>query len=121
MSGRSKNGDREKAEGVTPSSGNVFADIGLPNPGLALAKANLAHRIAELIKQRKSTPTQAAEVLGLTQPKVSDLLRGQLQGFTLDRLLKLLNKLGQDVEISVRPALGDVSDADTRVTCHRTA
>ena len=104
-----------KAAAVTPSSGNVFADLGLPDAGVALAKADLAHCIAELIRQRKYTQTQAAEVLGLTQPKVSDLVRGSLNGFTVDRLLKLLNRLGQDVEIAVRPTPRKNSPASTRV------
>ncbi len=104
-----------KAVAVTPSSGNVFADLGLPDAGVALAKADLAHRIAELIRQRKYTQTRAAEVLGLTQPKVSDLVRGHLPGFTVDRLLKLLNRLGQDVEIAVRPTSRKNSPASTRV------
>ncbi len=103
------------AEPVTPSSGNVFADLGLPEAGVALAKANLAIRICEVIGERKLTQAKAAALLGVTQPKVSDLVRGKLDGFTVDRLLKFLNRLGQDVEISVRPTKGKATAADTRV------
>lgn len=113
----SKPKDNRQPAGVIPSSGNVFADLDIPNPSLSLAKANLAHRIAELVHQRKYTQVQAAELLGVTQPKVSELIRGRLQGFTLDRLLKFLNRLGQDVEISVRPSKGKGSPPDTRVVC----
>lgn len=89
---------------VEPGSGNVFADLGLPNPGLALAKAKLVQHIRDLIAERKLTQTQAAELLGLDQPKVSTLVRGNVSGYTLDRLVRFLNALGQRVEISVRPA-----------------
>jgi predicted XRE-type DNA-binding protein len=104
-------------EVVTPSSGNVFADLGVPGAGLALAKANLAHRISEVIKERKLSQTKAADLLGVSQPKVSDLMRGKLDGFTLDRLLKFLNRLDQEVEISVRSVKGTKKPADTRVVC----
>ena len=100
---------------VTPSSGNVFADLGVPEAGIALAKANLAHRICEVIGERKLSQTKAAVLLGVTQPKVSDLMRGKLDGFTVDRLLKFLNRLDQDVDISVRPVKGPKKVATTRV------
>ncbi|MGC1273072.1 MAG: helix-turn-helix transcriptional regulator [Planctomycetaceae bacterium] len=100
---------------MAPGSGNVFADLGVPNAGVALAKANLAHRICEIIGERKLTQTKAASLLGVTQPKVSDLMRGKLDGFTVDRLLRFLNRLDQDVEISIRPAKGSLRPAGTRV------
>jgi predicted XRE-type DNA-binding protein len=93
----------------------VFADLGVPEAGIALAKANLAHRICEVIRERKLNQTQAAEVLGVNQPKVSDLMRGRLDAFSVDRLLKFLNRLDQDVEISVRPTKNRETPADTRV------
>lgn len=85
-----------------PSSGNVFADLGIANPDLALAKAELVQRIRELIVERKLTQSGAAGLLGLDQPKVSALLRGRVEGYTFDRLFRFLNALGQNVEISVR-------------------
>jgi predicted XRE-type DNA-binding protein len=85
------------------SSGNVFADLGLPEPEKALAKAHLAHRISAIIEQRKLTQAKAAEILGIPQPRVSNLVRGRLSGFSMDRLVKFLNALDQDVEITVKP------------------
>lgn len=89
---------------VEESSGNVFADIGLPNPEERLAKADLAIRISEAIRSRRLTQTQAARVLKIDQPKISRLLRGQLSGFSTERLMHFLILLGRDVEITVRPA-----------------
>jgi predicted XRE-type DNA-binding protein len=89
---------------VERGSGNVFADLGIPNPDLALVKAELVQRIRDLIAERKLTQTQAARLLGLDQPKVSTLVRGRVEGYSIDRLLRFLNALGQRVEITVRPA-----------------
>jgi predicted XRE-type DNA-binding protein len=97
---------------IERGSGNVFADLGLPNPDLALAKAELVQRIRELIAERKFTQSKAARLLGIDQPKVSALVRGRVEGYSIDRLIRFLNALGQRVEISVRPnARGDVSQA----------
>jgi predicted XRE-type DNA-binding protein len=82
----------------------VFADLGVPQPDLALAKAKLVQQIRTLIAARKLTQAKAADLLGLDQPKVSTLLRGRTDGYSLDRLFKLLHRLGQHVEIIVRPA-----------------
>ncbi len=87
----------------TPSCGNVFADLDLPDPELLLAKAKLSIKIERLIKERRLTQKQATKLMGLTQPNVSDLLRGRLDDFTLDRLFRCLDALGQEVEIVVRP------------------
>ncbi len=89
---------------VERGSGNVFADLGLPNPDLALAKAELVQRIRSLIAERKLTQVKAAELLGLDQPKVSAPVRGRVAGYSIDGLLRFLNALGQRVEISVRPS-----------------
>ena len=98
---------------IEASSGNVFADLGFPNPDEALMKAQLAGRILELITDRKLTQKQAAVVLGIDQPKVSALLRGKLAGFSTERLLRFINTLGQDVEIVIRPTRHE--QASTRV------
>lgn len=87
---------------VTPSSGNVFADLGLANADELLAKAELVRQIGGVIDARNLTQKEAAEVIGTTQPKVSDLLRGRLTGFSMDRLIRFLNALDQDVEIIVK-------------------
>jgi predicted XRE-type DNA-binding protein len=112
-----KEARKEKEEGtvpVEPSSGNVFADLGLKNPEELLAKAELVQRIADLIAERRLTQVRAAKLLGIDQPKVSALLRGKLDGFSTDRLFRFLNALGSDVEIVIRPARRGKA-ADTRV------
>jgi predicted XRE-type DNA-binding protein len=86
------------------SSGNVFADLGLPNPEERLTKAMLASQIAELIEGRGFTQNQAAARLGIDQPRISNLLRGRLRGFSTDRLIAFLNALNCDVIITIRPA-----------------
>src|SRR3990167_4583651 len=88
------------------SSGNVFADLGLPNPEECLIKADLAIQINKLIQQRKSNQTDAAKLLGLDQPKISALNRGRLSGFSVERLFKLLSILDQDIEIVIKPHRG---------------
>ncbi len=86
---------------VTRGSGNVFADIGLPDADELLVKAELAHRIGVLIDGL--TQAAAAKRLGIDQPKVSRLLRGDLYGFSTEQLMRFLNDLGQDVAIEVKP------------------
>ncbi|MBM3226867.1 MAG: XRE family transcriptional regulator [Candidatus Tectomicrobia bacterium] len=87
---------------VSLSSGNIFADLDVPAPEEMLAKAELARRVSRILRQRHLTQQQAAEVLGIDQPKVSALMRGRLAGFSLDRLLRFLNALDRDVEIVVK-------------------
>jgi predicted XRE-type DNA-binding protein len=88
---------------VERGSGNVFADLGFSNPDLALAKAKLVQRIRELIEERKLTQVKAAKLLGLDQPKVSALVRGRVDGYSIDRLFRFLTALAQRIEITVRP------------------
>ena len=87
---------------VTGGSGNVFADLGLPLADERQAKAELVRQIALLIEQAGWTQVEAARQLDIDQPKVSALLRGQLSGFSTERLLRFLTALGQDVEIVIR-------------------
>lgn len=89
---------------VTRGSGNVFADLGLPNPEEHLAKAQLASMIDDVIRDRGLTQEEAAALMGIDQPKVSHLLRGRFSGFSTHRLMEFLNALGRDVEIVVRAA-----------------
>ena len=84
-----------------PSSGNVFADLGIPHPEQYLAKAELAAKILAIVQRRRLTQTAAGELLGIPQPKVSALLNGRLDGFSSDRLFRFLNALGCDVQITV--------------------
>ena len=92
---------------VEESSGNVFADLGLPNPEERLAKALLSRMIEQAIKARGLTQAQAAQVLGTTQPKVSDVVRGNVGSFSMDRLFRFLTLLSMDVRISVSHAPDD--------------
>lgn len=87
----------------TVGSGNVFEDLGHPRPAEALAKAELARKIASLIAKRGLTQAAAAEMLQVDQPKVSALIRGRLAGFSLGRLVRFVVLLGNDVEIVVKP------------------
>ena len=87
---------------VTPSSGNVFLDIRVPEPDEELAKAQLASRIREIVRRSRLTQAAAAAVMGIDQPKVSALLSGRLAKFSSERLMRLLSRLGQDVEIVVK-------------------
>lgn len=88
-----------------PSSGNVFADLGLPDADTQLLKADLVRRIDGIIRQRRLTQAQAAELLGLSQPDVSRLLRGSFRDYSMERLLRLLTALGRDVDIVIRKPL----------------
>jgi len=87
----------------TPSSGNVFADLGLPDAEELNLKAELVFRISNILAERQLTQEQSAEVLGITQPKVSALLRGRLDGFSVERLMRFLTRLDCDIEIAVKP------------------
>ena len=86
------------------SSGNVFADLGLPKPDDLLAKAELTAQIIEEIQRRRLTQNQAASILGIDQPKVSALKQGHLSPFSIERLMRFLVLLGRDVEITVKQA-----------------
>src|ERR1700730_4049324 len=85
-----------------PSSGNVFADLNLPEADDLLAKAELAAKIIGEIQRRRMTQTQAAEILGIDQPKISALNQGKLSGFSIERLMRFLLLLGRDIEITVK-------------------
>ena len=93
---------RETKIPVTAGSGNVFADIGLPEPEEELTKAQLASHIRQVIKRRRLTQVAAASLMGVDQPKVSALLNGRLANFSSERLMRLLTALGQDVDITVK-------------------
>jgi predicted XRE-type DNA-binding protein len=87
---------------VKEGSGNVFADLGFVNPEREELKARLTLQIYRLIKARGLTQAQAGEVLGIKQPHVSSLMRGQSGSFSVERLMNFLAALGQDVQITVR-------------------
>ena len=90
----------------------MFRDLGFPRPECEEIKARLTLRIYRIIKDRKLTQTAAGAILGIKQPHVSGLMRGQSGNFSVERLMEFLTALGQDVEITVRPTRrvqGDVS------------
>lgn len=87
---------------VEHGSSNVFADLGLPDADAHLLKAGLVARIDAIIRRRDLTQTEAARLLGLSQPDVSRLLRGDFREYSLERLLRLLTTLGRDVDIVIR-------------------
>ena len=84
-------------------SGNVFQDIGVPNPEEHLVKAQLVFRIDGIVKERRLKQIEVAHLLGIRQPDVSKMLRGQFRQFSVERLMRFLVALNQDVEIVVKP------------------
>ena len=87
---------------IEPGSGNVFADLGRPDAETHLLKAELVARIDQIIRERRLTQARAAELLGISQPDVSRLLRGNFRDYSVERLLRLMTILGRDVEIVIR-------------------
>jgi len=89
---------------IESGSTNVYADLGMSDAEEMLVKAQLATKIGEIIKRRKLTQVQAAQLLGITQPKLSGLLRGQFRGVSETKMLECLTRLGRDVEIVIKSA-----------------
>ncbi|QLF92709.1 XRE family transcriptional regulator [Pseudomonas sp. ABC1] len=89
---------------IEESSGNPYADIGQTNASEMQVKARLATKIGEIIKSRRLTQLQAAEILGLPQPKVSDMLRGKFRGISEAKMIDCLSRLGRDVQILIKTA-----------------
>jgi predicted XRE-type DNA-binding protein len=114
---------RRTAIDIEPSSGNVFADLGFPEPEpepeLEQFKATLMLQIYRIIKGRKLTQIQAGKVLGIKQPNVSRLMRESSGSYCVDRLMEFLTALGQNVEVTIRPARkkhGAMSVTDIPIT-----
>lgn len=91
------------------SSGNVFAYIGLADPAEHFLKAKLVYKIDQIMKARRQKQAQAATLFGVTQPDVSKMLQGDFKQFSVERLLRFLIALGQDVDITIRPHRGPVA------------
>src|SRR5215208_2884274 len=104
-----------RREIIEVSSGNVFADLGFQDAEERLLKAKLATKIAQLIEKKGLTQAQTAERIALDQPKVSRLLRGQLSGFSADRLFAMLNRLGHSVEVRISAKERAPEKSHTRV------
>jgi predicted XRE-type DNA-binding protein len=94
---------RTRSARVTEGSGNVFADLGLPNPEQELLKARLALQIYLILKDSDMSQTEIAKILGVQQPQVSLLMRNRAGSFSVGRLMEFLTALRRDVEITVRP------------------
>jgi predicted XRE-type DNA-binding protein len=108
-----------KAPDHRVSSGNVFEDLGLSAATELQAKADLAYEISRTIEDRGLTQAEAAEILGVDQPKVSALVRGRLTGFSMERLYRFLIALGKEIEIVVRPRQSRTSRSSLRVSTSR--
>ncbi len=87
---------------IEQGSTNVYEDLGRPDAAELQVKAMLAAKIGEIIKHRHLTQVQASEILGIPQPKLSAMLRGQFRGISEAKMLECLNRLGRDIEIRVR-------------------
>lgn len=87
-------------------SGNIFADLGLPDADELLLKSHIVITLRQLIKARKLTQTEAAKRIGIGQPDLSNLLRGRFRGYSAERLMRMLTAFDHDVEITVRPRRG---------------
>lgn len=123
MSSRTKR-KRTHSQGentVTPSSGNVFADLGLRDADELLAKADLVHAIRQVVSSKKLSQRAAAAVLGVAQPDLSKLFRGRLEGFSIERLVRMLNALDQDVRIVVQPKPASRRRGTLRTLLRKTA
>jgi predicted XRE-type DNA-binding protein len=103
-------------EYVECSSGNIFADLGLANPEEMLLKANLAIAIRRLIEAKELTQAEAGKLVGLSQPKISDILHGRLRGYSVERLLGVVNRLGHNVEVRIAEEDVPANEARTMVT-----
>lgn len=106
---------RARSKKIERGGGNVFADLGFEDAEERLLKAKLATKIAQLIEEKGLTQAQAAERTALDQPKVSKLLRGQLSGFSADRLFAVLNRLGHSVEVRISAKERSPAKTHTRV------
>jgi predicted XRE-type DNA-binding protein len=104
-----------KKASITPGSNNVFSDLGLPEATDRLLKAQLALKIRQLIEQKAMTQAEVAPLLGLDQPKVSNLMRGLLAGFSVERLFGILNRLGRNVEVRISKEEHEPGDTYTAV------
>lgn len=87
---------------IVHGTGNVFADLGFPEPEIHLLKADLVLRMMRVMRRRGLTQARAAKLMGIKQPDVSNLIRGRFRGYSIERLLTLLRALDQDIEIVIR-------------------
>lgn len=88
---------------IRRGSGNVFADLDRPDPDSHLLKAQLVNRMHEIMRDRKLTQTQAADTVGMSQPDISRLLKGQFRDVSVERIMRMLTRLGCEIDIVVTP------------------
>jgi predicted XRE-type DNA-binding protein len=96
------------ANDIIKGTGNVFADLGLPDPADRQTKTRLAMAVNAIVKERHIKQTDTASILGIPQSKVSALANYRLDHFSVEKLMSFLNALNQDVEIVIRPSRDDV-------------
>lgn len=89
---------------IQRSSGNVFADLDLPDADKLKIKSGLVFEITQAIRKQSLTQDEAAQRMGISQPKVSTMMRGDFSNLSERKLMNCLNRLGYDIEIKVRPA-----------------
>ena len=89
---------------IEKGSTNVYSDLGMADADEMLVKAQLSTKIGEIIKHRRLTQVQAAKLLGMPQPKLSNMLRGRFRGVSEAKMLECLTRLGSDVQIIVKTA-----------------
>ena len=99
-----RTGMNDEYSSVTPSCGNVYEDLDLPDARAMLVKAQLALSISRLIKDKKLSQTKAARIIGLPQPKLSDMLSGKFRGISEAKMLECITRLGRDIQIIITPS-----------------
>jgi len=100
---------------IEKSSGNVYADLGLPDAEEMFVKARLATKISEIIKHRHLTQQEASKILGMPQSKISNMCRGNFRGISEAKMIECLNHLGRDIQIIVKKAPRSHSTGHTTV------
>ncbi len=88
---------------ITHSSGNVYEDLGFPDAEEMLVKAKLATTIQDIIESKGLTQVKAAQLMGLSQPKLSDLLKGKFRGISEAKMMECITRLGRDIQIVINP------------------
>ena len=93
-----------KTEAIEMGSGNVFADLGYADADSHLFKAQLVTRMKDVMTERHLTQTAAAKAAGVSQPDISRLLKGHFRDVSVERIMRMLTRLGCEVEVTVRPS-----------------
>jgi predicted XRE-type DNA-binding protein len=100
---------------IDESSGNVFEDLGFSDANERLAKSELAMRVVEILSRRRLTQVKVGELLGVPQPKISDLMNGRLKGFSTERLIRFLLILGYDVDLQIKRSATNRKHGEYRI------